>query len=162
MAILGLFLKRFGWRTTMILGILGHTARFAVFAFFPQPAPAILVNVLHGICYAFFFATVYIFVDEYFPKDVRSSAQGLFNVMILGIGVLVANSICPYLMQNVFTHETNVLTHQTKIDFRGLFLVPLAASTAAAIALALFFRPPPKNRPVPAVAAAQTSAPAAA
>ena len=35
-----------------------------------------LINVLHGICYAFFFATVYIFVDEFFPTDVRSSAQG--------------------------------------------------------------------------------------
>ena len=38
MAILGVTLKRLGWRTTMILGILGHAARFAVFAFFPQYA----------------------------------------------------------------------------------------------------------------------------
>ena len=36
--------------------------------------------------YAFLFATVYIFVDARFPKDARASAQGLFNVMILGIG----------------------------------------------------------------------------
>ena len=43
----------------------------------------IVVQIVHGICYAFFFATVYIFVDEFFPKDARSSAQGLFNVMIL-------------------------------------------------------------------------------
>jgi hypothetical protein len=27
-------------------------------------------------------------------------------------------------------------------DFRGLFMVPLAAASLAAIALALFFRPP--------------------
>jgi hypothetical protein len=57
--------------------------------------------------------------------------------MILGIGSLVANSICPYLMQNVFTHDG-------KIDFRSMFFVPLATSAAAAIILALFFRPPPK------------------
>ena len=104
MFILGATLKRLGWRATMIVGILGHAARFAVYAFFPQHTGLIiLVQVLHGICYAFFFATVYIFVDEYFPKDVRSSAQGLFNVMILGIGALVANSICPWLLQEVFT-----------------------------------------------------------
>ena len=48
-------------------------------------------------------ASVYIFVDEFFPKDARSSAQGLFNVMILGLGALLANSICPYLIQRVFT-----------------------------------------------------------
>ena len=94
MFVLGATLKKFGWRTTMIVGILGHAARFAVYAFLPQSAGAnILVQVLHGICYAFFFATVYIFVDAYFPKDIRSSAQGLFNLQILGLGALLANSI---------------------------------------------------------------------
>ena len=100
MFVLGATLKNLGWRATMIVGILGHAARFAVYAFFPQSQSLIIVvQVLHGICYAFFFATVYIFVDEYFPKDVRSSAQGLFSVMILGLGALVANSVCPYLIQ---------------------------------------------------------------
>ena len=119
MFILGATLKRLGWRATMIVGILGYPARFAVWAFLPEHTELIiLVQVLHGICYAFFFATVYIFVDAYFPKDVRSSAQGLFNVMILGVGALVANSICPWLLQEVFTK--NGVT-----DFQGLFLVPL-------------------------------------
>ena len=95
----------------------------------------ILIQVLHGICYAFFFATVYIFVDAYFPKDIRSSAQGLFNLQILGVGALVANYVCPILIQQTF-HVGN------KTDFKGLFLVPLAASVAAAVALALFFHPP--------------------
>jgi nucleoside transporter len=94
MLALGWVLKTFGWRLTMTLGVLGHAARFAVFAFYPEPWAAITVNVLHGICYAFFFATVYIFVDEYFPKDVRSSAQGLFNVLILGLGPVAATFAC--------------------------------------------------------------------
>src|SRR5439155_13289004 len=105
MFVLGVTLKKLGWRTTMILGILGHAARFAVYAFLPSKELIIVVQVLHGICYAFFFATVYIFVDEYFPKDVRASAQGLFNVMILGIGALVANSVCPKLIQQTFTRD---------------------------------------------------------
>lgn len=136
MFILGATLKRLGWRTTMIVGILGHAARFAVYAFFPQhPGLIIAVQILHGICYAFFFATVYIFADAYFPKDARASAQGLFNVMILGLGALLANSICPYLGQKVFTHGG--LT-----DFHGLFLVPMVCGLVAAVALALFFHPP--------------------
>jgi len=93
------------------------------------------VQVLHRICYAFFFATVYIFVDEHFPKDARNSAQGLFNVMILGVGALVANLICPWLYEKVFTKDGVV-------DFRGLFLLPCLIATLAAIALALFFHPP--------------------
>lgn len=150
MLILGATLKALGWRTTMVIGILGHAARFAVYAFFPQHKELIIiVQVLHGICYAFFFATVYIFVDEYFPKDARASAQGLFNVMILGIGALVANSVCPYLIQKVFT-ENNVT------DFRGLFLVPMSFALFAAFLLAVCFRPPQKTEvavdapPVPA------------
>ena len=138
MFILGATLKRLGWKMTMIVGILGHAARFAVYAFFPAHKELIiLVQVLHGICYAFFFATVYIFVDEFFPKDARASAQGLFNVMILGIGALVANSVCPYLLQKVFTE--NGVT-----DFRALFLVPMSFALFAAFLLFAFFHPPLK------------------
>jgi MFS family permease len=140
MFVLGATLKKLGWRATMIVGILGHAARFAVYAFFPQKELIIVVQVLHGICYAFFFATVYIFVDEHFPKDVRSSAQGLFNVMILGVGALVANSVCPWLLQSVYTKSGVV-------DFHGLFLVPMGAALAATVALALFFHPPRKTQP---------------
>jgi MFS family permease len=136
MFVLGATLKALGWRTTMIIGVLGHAARFAVYSFFPQSAELIIVvQVLHGICYAFFFATVYIFVDAYFPKDIRSSAQGLFNFQILGIGALVAYSICPWLKQEVFTANSLV-------NFKGLFLVPMFVATGAALALALFFHPP--------------------
>jgi nucleoside transporter len=137
MLILGATLKRLGWRVTMTLGILGHTARFAVYAFFPQNQLfIILVQMLHGICYAFFFATVYIFVDAYFPKDSRASAQGLFNMMIFGFGNIAANFICPWLRQEVFTHDGVT-------DYRGLFLVPTVISVLAALALAVAFRPPP-------------------
>ena len=88
-----------------------------------------------GICYAFFFATVYIFVDAHCPKDIRSSAQGLFNLQILGIGVLLANTVGPYLIQDVYT--SNGVT-----DFHGLFLVPFGAALVAVVMLAMFFRPP--------------------
>jgi MFS family permease len=136
MFILGATLKRLGWRATMIFGILGHVLRFLVFAYLPQYQWLIVtVNLLHGICYAFFFATVYIFVDAYFPKDARASAQGLFNVMILGVGALVAMFVCPPLIQNVFTK--NGVT-----DFEHLFLVPAAAGAVGVLLLALFFHPP--------------------
>jgi nucleoside transporter len=147
MLVLGITLKNLGWRATMIIGILGHAARFAVYAFFPEnQALIVAIQILHGICYAFFFATVYIFVEAYFPKDARTSAQGLFNVMILGVGALLANSICPWLIQKVFTQDEVT-------NFRNLFLVPTAISTIAAIALALFFHPPKDQESTAEVAA---------
>ncbi len=136
MFVLGTVLAKLGWRTTMIVGILGHAVRFAVFAFFPQSTGLIIgVQVLHGICYAFFFATVYIFIDAAFPKDVRASAQGLFNLLILGLGDLAAKWIFIPLQANL-TPEGGVT------DFRTLFLVPTGMALGAAILLGLFFKPP--------------------
>jgi nucleoside transporter len=135
MAMLGMVLKKLGWRATMIFGILGHAARFAVFAFFPQNQTLIIaVQVLHGICYAFFFATAYIFIDAAFPKDVRASAQGLFNLLILGLGDLAAKWL--------FLPLKASLTQGGVVDYKSLFLVPTGMAIVAAILLALLFRPP--------------------
>jgi nucleoside transporter len=134
MAFLGVVLKKLGWRTTMTLGVLGHALRFAVFAFAPSPALVIAINVLHGVCYAFFFATVYIFVDEFFPKDARSSAQGMFNFLILGLGPFVANLVWPWVGK--------LVTSDGIVDFHRLFMVPSGVAFAAALFLFLFFRPP--------------------
>ncbi len=135
MAVLGMVLARLGWRVTLILGILGHAVRFAAFAFFPQNhVVIILVQVLHGICYAFFFATVYIFIDAAFPKDVRASAQGLFNLLILGLGDLAAKWL--------FIPLQGYLTHDGVVDYRTLFLVPTGMALTAMLLLGLFFHPP--------------------
>jgi nucleoside transporter len=143
MAILGYVLKSLGWRWTMVIGILGHAARFSVFALFPQQVPSIAVILLHGICYAFFFATVYIFVDKFFPKDIRSSAQGLFNVLILGAGPFVGNYL-GVLLGDIFKvgEYSEGGQAQPIINFHGLFLVPATLALVAALILVLFFHPP--------------------
>jgi len=133
MLILGWVLKGLGWRLTMTLGVLGHAARFAVFAYYPEQWAAITVNVLHGICYAFFFATVYIFVDEYFPKDVRSSAQGLFNVLILGLGPVAATFICLELKAKY--------TAEGVLNYPAVFQYSMGAGLVGALILFLFFHP---------------------
>ncbi len=139
MAFLGYVLKTLGWRMTMLIGILGHAGRFAVFAFLPNPVLAVLVNVLHGICYAFFFATVYIFVDEFFPKDARSSAQGLFNTLILGLGPIASNTVAPFIGK-LFTLDPDPAN--TVYDFGQIFRIPLYAALIAAALLLVAFHPP--------------------
>jgi MFS family permease len=136
MAILGGVLAKLGWKTTMILGILGHAARFAVFAFMPQNAAVIIaVQVLHGICYAFFFATLYIFIDAAFPKDVRASAQSLFNLLVLGLGDLAANWF-------FFPLRTRLTAADGTVDYQSLFLVPTFMALGGAALLLVAFWPP--------------------
>ena len=151
MLALGWVLKTFGWRMTMTVGVLGHVARFAVFAFYPQKEPVILVIALHGICYAFFFATVYIFVDKYFPKDVRSSAQGLFNVLILGVGPFAANFACEQLKG---TYSTGGV-----VQYPAVFQYSMLAGLVGALLLLFFFHPPREPRPSTTFSEAEQDAP---
>lgn len=142
MLILGRVLVKLGWKWTMILGILGHAARFATFAYFGSENwqwLIIAVQVLHGICYAFFFATLYIFVDAVFPKDIRTSAQGVFNLLILGVGLVIAS----FWFQAIKAHY--VPTNDDVEGYRQVFLVPTALAIGAMAILLLFFKPPTRG-----------------
>lgn len=155
MLVLGRVLAKLGWKVTMIVGVLGHAARFAVFAYFADSVPVIVaVQLLHGVCYAFFFATVYIFVDAVFPKDVRSSAQGLFNLLILGVGNVAASFIFPELIGRLTTNGS--------VDYTTLFLVPTGMALAAVCLLGLFFRPPTRGPVSEADTASSAASPAQA
>ena len=133
MAGLGYFLKRLGWRWTMTIGILGHVARFFVYSIGHPVWLVVGSNLVHGFCYAFFFASVYIFVDEHFPKDARASAQGLFNLLILGLGPFVGSLLWGRLGDTFRTAGG--------VDFQRLFLVPSALGLVAALVLVIGFHP---------------------
>ncbi len=135
MAALGFVLKRFGWRLTMALGILAHAFRFFVYCLGDPLWLMVGINVVHGACYAFFFAAVYIFVDEHFPKHSRASAQGLFNLLILGLGPFIGSLLWGWL-GDVFR------TAGGQVDFARLFLAPAWLATAALVVLLVAFRPP--------------------
>ncbi len=142
MAGLGFVLKRLGWRITMIFGILGHVVRFGIYAIGSKDLLWLVIvsNIVHGFAYAFFFATVYIYVDENFPKDVRASAQSLFNLLVLGLGPFLSNVLSAHLLE-VFKTDTGINYHQ-------LFLVPVGLALFATAILAIFFHPKAKD-PVP-------------
>jgi nucleoside transporter len=133
MAILGYWLKRLGWRKIMTFGILGHAVRFAIYSLGGPVWLVVASNLVHGFCYAFFFAALYIFVDKTFPKDMRASAQGLFNLLVLGLGPFVGNLLWGKL--------ADVLTGPDGIDFRTLFLAPTGLAIVAALILLIGFRP---------------------
>ncbi|MFO0943132.1 MAG: MFS transporter [Pirellulales bacterium] len=135
MFILGWTLHKLGWKATMIIGVLGHTLRFLVYAFLPEHKELMItVQIIHGICYAFYFATVYIYIDKCFPSDIRTSAQGLFNLMIFGLGDIVCKIFWIYIGNPMFIKD-NVT------DWRGIFLVPAGLSALAAFILLMAFHP---------------------
>ena len=134
MAVLGAVLSRYGWRTTMAVGIAAHALRFFVYAIGDPLWLMVAINVVHGMCYAFFFAAVYIFVDEYFPKDSRASAQGLFNLLILGLGPFFGSLLWGRLADSLRTGSGDV-------DYQTLFQAPAGLAVAAMVLLLVAFRP---------------------
>jgi len=140
MAVLGLVLARLGWRVTMTIGIAAHALRFFVYAIGDPLWLMVAINIVHGMCYAFFFAAVYIFVDEHFPRDARASAQALFNLLILGLGPFVGSLLWGGLADRLQTASG-------RIDFEKLFQVPAWLAVAATVLLLVAFRPPRTRKP---------------
>ena len=74
-------------------------------------------------------------MDAVFPKDIRTSAQGLFNLLVLGAGLVIANFWFGSLKAQ-WTDTSGV------VDYHKLFLVPTGLAVAAMLLLLLFFKPP--------------------
>ena len=136
MAVLGFFLKRLGWRRIMTFGHPGPRGPLLRSTRSASPVWLVIAsNVVHGFCYAFFFASVYIFVDEYFPKDARASAQGLFNLLILGLG--------PFFGSLLWGNLGDALTTAAGVDFHAL---PLARRPRRRRGDRAVLRLPPEGR----------------
>ena len=100
LAILGVLLKRLGFKTVLAIGVFGYALRFAIFSMI-QPWWLISgAQALHGMCYAFFYATAYIYVEKVAPPDIRHSAQTLFGFIILGVGPILAGVYNQYAPQD--------------------------------------------------------------
>ncbi|MAV55523.1 MAG: MFS transporter [Phycisphaerae bacterium] len=100
MLALPVFLKKFGIKTTLLVGMVAWVVRYAMFSFGADDGVAWLMIggiLLHGICYDFFFVTGQIYTDKVAPPEIRSQAQGMLVFFTLGfgmfIGALVAGQI---------------------------------------------------------------------
>ena len=100
MLALPIFLKKFGIKTTLLVGMIAWVARYAMFSFGADDGVVWMMIggiLLHGICYDFFFVTGQIYTDKIAPPEIRSQAQGMLVFFTLGfgmfIGALVAGQI---------------------------------------------------------------------
>jgi nucleoside transporter len=88
------FLARLGVKWMLLVGMLAWTARYLLFGFFPMSVPLVLIGIaLHGVCYDFFFVTGQLYVNKKAPEHLRASAQGFFNLLTYGAGMLIGNYV---------------------------------------------------------------------
>ena len=100
LSLLPFFIKRFGFKSTLIVGILAWGLRYLLFSLGADGIYGwmlILGIVLHGICYDFFFVSGQIYTNLKCKPEYKSSAQGLITLATYGLGMLIGFRIAGYL-----------------------------------------------------------------
>ena len=133
MLLLPFFFKKFGFKTTILAGMLAWTIRYLLFAFGDSGELAFMLIIgiaLHGICYDFFFVSGQIYTDSKAGEKYKSAAQGLITLATYGIGMLigfwVAGKITDSYLVSENVHEwTNIWTFPAIFAFVVLVLFML-------------------------------------
>ncbi len=97
MVVLGAMLTRFGFRAVITFGALAYFIRYFIWSTDLPVAVLVSSQVLHGVCYAGFFAGAYIYTDRIAPDDIRHSAQTVFGILILGGGPVLGGILSGWL-----------------------------------------------------------------
>jgi nucleoside transporter len=129
MLALPFFLKKFGIKRTLLLGMLAWGLRYLLFAYGNADSSAwmlLLGIALHGICYDFFFVTGQIYTDSKAGEQYKSSAQGLITLATYGVGMLIGFWAAGQISQYYFLGEGH--------NWKMIWLMPAGFSI-----LVLFF-----------------------
>ena len=119
-------------KTLLGIGLAAYALRMALFAYVDAvplpPAVTLMLGVaLHGFCFGCFIFVSFMVVDEFTDHDVRASAQNLYNLVIVGIGVIVGSIIAGKISDLASTDGV--------VDYTLLFSVPMYASLACLVVL---------------------------
>ena len=104
--LLPLFIKRYGIKSALIVGILAWGVRYLLFAYGDTGAQTWMLLfgiILHGICYDFFFVSGQIYTDFKAGETYKSTAQGLITLATYGVGMLIGFRFAGWLTDQYIT-----------------------------------------------------------
>jgi nucleoside transporter len=127
LAIMPFVIKSVPRKTILAIGLLAYVLRFFIFAYVQHPAAVIPALALHGVCFGCFFFVAFMVVDQFTTRDVRASAQSLYNVVLVGFGTIVGNLFAGYVGQ--------MATQNGVVNYRIMFSVPMWVALGCLVAL---------------------------
>jgi len=145
MLALPFFIKRFGIKKVLLLGLSTAAIRYGFF-FYGSADTWYLYSILfagillHGVSYDFFFVTAYIYVEKKAPAHMRTAAQGLITLGCQGIGSLLGYRLGGVLMERMFAYDEpqNGLT----FDWAGMWGFGGILIVITLVIFLFFFREP--------------------
>ncbi|MHB0957445.1 MAG: MFS transporter [Pirellulaceae bacterium] len=143
LAVLGLLIKRLGYKRVMLLGISAYLLRALLFALvftleMPFAARIILAGAgqaLHGFCFGCFMAVGYMYVDKVAPADVRGSMQTLYGVFVLSLGFFVGGLVGGIVVDAFTTGEGATAVH----DWNRIWFSCAALCAVCVVLFAAYF-----------------------
>jgi nucleoside transporter len=130
------FFSRFGFKKTIMVGMLAWAVRYLLFAYGNADNLSfmlILGIALHGICYDFFFVSGQIYTDAQAGEQYKSAAQGLVTLATYGIGMLIGFWVAGFI-SDYYT------THATENFWQRVWMIPSLIAVAVWILFMLTFR----------------------
>ncbi len=134
--LLPVFFKRYGFKNTILVGMLAWAIRYMLFAYGDAGALTFMLLLgiaLHGICYDFFFVCGQIYTNAKAGEKYKSSAQGLITLATYGVGMLVGFEIAGAITD---AYKTD----QGLYNYKMVWLIPAAIAAGVFLLFALFFK----------------------
>jgi nucleoside transporter len=133
--LLPFFFKKFGFKVTILAGMLAWAIRYALFAYGNAgdlTFMLIIGIILHGICYDFFFVSGQIYTDAKAGVKFKSAAQGLITLATYGIGMLIGFEIAGLIADAYKTGENT-------FDWKMIWIIPSIIAFVVFLLFAIFF-----------------------
>jgi nucleoside transporter len=131
--------KRVSRKTLLATGIAAFAARMALFAYTDSLGTVLLGVALHGFCFGCFIFVAFMVVDEETPKDVRASAQNLFNLVYVGIGTIVGSWLSTSVIGKWAQESALDASGKPVMNYTKLFSAPMWGAIACLVLLEAFY-----------------------
>lgn len=138
------FIKEWGMRYVLMIGMAAWALRYGIFAAMPPLGVAIIGIALHGICFDFFLAAGMMHTSDIAPAEIKASAQSLYGVLTYGLGMYVGTEVAGWLNQYYTREVTDSATGATSkvTDWRLFWLVPCVGAFICLVLFLIFFKDP--------------------
>lgn len=129
------FFKRFGFKWTILVGMIAWAVRYTLFAYGNAGELSFMLIIgiaLHGVCYDFFFVSGQIYTNSRAGEKYKSAAQGLITLATYGVGMLIGFEVAGWITDSYKLSDGSV-------DWKMVWIIPAGIALAVFLLFSLLF-----------------------